>query len=34
LYAGIHFRSGVEAGKVQGLCVAGKALALRFKPLP
>jgi hypothetical protein len=30
LYAGIHFRSGVEAGKVQGLCVAAKALALRF----
>jgi membrane-associated phospholipid phosphatase len=32
LYAGIHFRSGVEAGKVQGLCVAAKALALRFRP--
>ena len=30
LYAGIHFRSGVEGGKVQGLCVASKALALRF----
>jgi membrane-associated phospholipid phosphatase len=30
LYAGIHFRSGVEAGKLQGLCVAAKALALRF----
>jgi hypothetical protein len=32
LYAGIHFRSGVNGGKVQGLCVAAKALALRFTP--
>ncbi len=32
LYAGIHFRSGVDGGKVQGLCVASKALALRFTP--
>jgi hypothetical protein len=32
LYAGIHFRTGVEGGKVQGLCVARKALALRFTP--
>ena len=30
LYAGIHFRSGVEAGKVQGACVAAKVMALRF----
>jgi hypothetical protein len=32
LYAGIHFRSGVNGGKVQGLCVAAKTLALRFSP--
>ncbi|KNZ32611.1 MAG: hypothetical protein AD742_10980 [Methylibium sp. NZG] len=31
LYAGIHYRSAVELGKVQGRCVAGKALALTFK---
>jgi membrane-associated phospholipid phosphatase len=31
LYAGIHFRSGVEGGKMQGRCVAAKALALRLK---
>ena len=31
LYAGIHFRSGVEAGKAQGLCVAKKVLALRLR---
>ncbi|MCI4427542.1 MAG: vanadium-dependent haloperoxidase [Burkholderiales bacterium] len=30
LYAGIHFRSGVEGGKVQGLCVAQKVLALKL----
>ena len=30
LYAGIHFRSGVEGGKAQGVCVARKVLALRF----
>ena len=30
LYAGIHFRTGVEGGKVQGRCVANRALALRF----
>jgi len=30
LYAGIHFRSGVELGKVQGQCVAQKALSLKF----
>ena len=32
LYAGIHFRSGVEGGKVQGACVASKVLALKLKP--
>jgi hypothetical protein len=31
LYAGIHFRSGIESGKVQGRCVAQKVLALRLK---
>jgi membrane-associated phospholipid phosphatase len=31
LYAGIHFRFGVELGKVQGECVARAVLALRFK---
>jgi membrane-associated phospholipid phosphatase len=31
LYAGIHYRSAVELGKVQGTCVAQKALALKFK---
>lgn len=31
LYAGIHYRFGVEGGKVQGQCVAAKALALQFK---
>ena len=31
LYAGIHFRFGVEGGQVQGKCVAAKALALKFK---
>jgi membrane-associated phospholipid phosphatase len=30
LYAGIHFRFGVEGGKVQGQCVAAKVLALRL----
>ncbi len=30
LYAGIHFRNGVESGKAQGRCVAEKVLALRF----
>lgn len=32
LYAGIHFRSGIESGKVQGRCVAQKVMALRFRP--
>jgi membrane-associated phospholipid phosphatase len=31
LYAGIHFRSGVVAGQVQGSCVASKVLALKFR---
>jgi hypothetical protein len=31
LYAGIHFRSGIEGGKAQGRCVAQKVLALRFR---
>ena len=31
LYAGIHFRFGVEGGQVQGRCVAAKVLALKFK---
>jgi PAP2 superfamily len=31
LYAGIHFRKGVEAGQKQGACVAEKILALRLK---
>ena len=30
LYAGIHFRSSVEGGKVQGLCVAQKVLGLKL----
>jgi membrane-associated phospholipid phosphatase len=28
LYAGIHFRSGVEGGKVQGRCVSDRVLGL------
>ncbi len=28
LYAGIHFRSGVDGGKVQGLCVSARVLGL------
>jgi len=31
LYAGIHYRFGVEGGQVQGQCVADKVLALKFK---
>lgn len=31
LYAGIHYRFANEGGKVQGLCVGEKALALKFK---
>ena len=30
LYAGIHFRSSVEGGKVQGACVARKVLGLKL----
>jgi membrane-associated phospholipid phosphatase len=30
LYAGIHYRSSVEGGKVQGLCVAQKVLGLKL----
>jgi membrane-associated phospholipid phosphatase len=30
LYAGIHYRSSVEVGKVQGLCVAQKVLGLKL----
>ena len=32
LYAGIHFRTGIEGGKVQGRCVAGEVLKLKFEP--
>jgi PAP2 superfamily len=31
LYAGIHFRFGVELGKVQGQCVARAVLGLKFQ---
>jgi PAP2 superfamily len=31
LYAGIHFRAGVEAGQAQGGCVGKQILALKFK---
>ncbi|MEN9670738.1 MAG: hypothetical protein RL018_1015 [Pseudomonadota bacterium] len=31
LYAGIHYRFGVEGGQVQGKCVAAKALDLKLK---
>jgi membrane-associated phospholipid phosphatase len=31
LYAGIHYRSAVELGKIQGQCVARAVLALKFK---
>nr|WP_315465423.1 vanadium-dependent haloperoxidase [uncultured Rhodoferax sp.] len=30
MYGGIHFRSGIEGGKVQGRCVAQHVLALKF----
>jgi len=30
LYAGIHFRTGIEGGKVQGRCVAQQVLALKL----
>jgi hypothetical protein len=31
LYGGIHYRFSIEGGKPQGLCVADKVLALKFK---
>jgi PAP2 superfamily len=31
LYAGIHYRFAVELGKLQGTCVAQKAIALKFR---
>ncbi len=31
LYAGIHFRSGVRGGQVQGRCVAEKVLAVKLR---
>ena len=31
LYAGIHFRFGVEGGQVQGHCVGEKVLGLKFR---
>ncbi len=31
LYAGIHYRFGVVGGQVQGTCVAGKVMALKFR---
>jgi hypothetical protein len=31
LYAGIHFRSGVMGGQVQGACVAEQVLALKLR---
>ena len=31
MYAGIHFRSGVESGQAQGRCVGQKALGLQLK---
>jgi hypothetical protein len=30
LYAGIHFRAGVEGGQVQGHCVAQRVMGLKF----
>lgn len=32
VYGGIHYRFSSEGGKPQGLCVANKVLALKFKP--
>jgi PAP2 superfamily len=32
LYAGIHYRSAVVGGQVQGKCVANKLMALKFNP--
>lgn len=32
LYAGIHFRSGIEGGKTQGRCVAERVIGLAMAP--
>lgn len=32
LYAGIHFRSGIEGGKLQGRCVAERVIGLAMAP--
>jgi indolepyruvate ferredoxin oxidoreductase len=32
LYAGIHFRSGIESGKAQGRCVSERTLGLAMAP--
>lgn len=32
LYAGIHFRSGIESGKTQGRCVAERVIGLTMAP--
>lgn len=32
LYAGIHFRSGIESGKTQGRCVAERVIGLAMAP--
>ena len=31
LYAGIHYRSAVEQGQVQGRCIASRVLGLRWR---
>jgi hypothetical protein len=31
LYAGIHFRTGVVGGQVQGACVAKQVMALKIR---
>jgi hypothetical protein len=31
LYGGIHYRSAIEAGLVQGVCVADRVLELTFR---
>ena len=31
LYAGIHYRSAVEQGQVQGRCIAARVLGLRWR---
>lgn len=32
LYGGIHYRSAIEAGQVQGRCIGERVNALRFRP--